>query len=72
MINEISFIGDSIVFFWPIVNGLDNAFSDKEISVFHPHTNLFKPTNDKIQNRPLTEFYDQIKADENALVIAFI
>ena len=72
IVNEISFVGDSIIFFWPVVNGLINAFPDKEISIFHPHTNLFKPTNDTIQNRPLIEFYDQIKADENTLVIAFI
>lgn len=72
VINEISFIGDSIVFFWPMVNGLISAFQDKEVSLFHPHANLFKPTNDTVQNRPLTEFYDQIKADENTLVLAFI
>lgn len=72
VVNEISFIGDSIIFFWPMVNGLISAFPDKEISIFHPHSNLFKPPNDTIQNRPLTEFYDQIKADENTLVIAFI
>jgi len=72
MINEISFIGDSMVFFWPIVNGLDNAFSDKEISVFHPHSNLFKPINDTIPNRPINEFYKHIKADESTLVLAFI
>jgi hypothetical protein len=71
-INEISFLGDSIVFFWPIVNGLISAFPDKEVSIFHSHFNLFKPTNDTIQNRPLIEFYDKIKTDENTLVIAFI
>ena len=72
VVNEIYFIGDSIVFFWPMVNGLISAFPDKEISIFHLHSNLFKPTNDTIKNRPLTEFYDQIKADENTLVLAFI
>lgn len=65
-------MGDSIIFFWPLVNGLKSVFSDKEICVFHPHNHLFKPKNDTVQNRPLTEFYDQIKADENTLVIAFI
>ena len=72
IINEITYIGDSIVFFWPTVNSLECAFPDKEISVFHPHFNLFKPTKDTIQNRPIIEFYDQLKADENTLVIAFI
>jgi hypothetical protein len=72
LINQISFIGDSIIFFWPMVNGLKSVFLDKEIRVFHPHYNLFKPTNDTVRNRPLTEFYDQIKADENTLVLAFI
>ena len=72
VVNEISFIGDSIIFFWPTVNGLISTFPDKGISVYHPHCNLFKPTNDEIRNNPLTEFYDQLKADENTLVLAFI
>ena len=72
IINEISYVGDSIVFFLPLVNAFVSFFSDKEITIFHPHSNLFKPTNDTIKNRPLTEFYDQIKADENTLVLAFI
>ena len=72
VVNENSYIGDSIVFFWPMVNCLISAFPNKEISVFHHHSNLFKPANDTIQNSPLTEFYDQLKADKNTLVIAFI
>lgn len=72
VINEISFIGDSIIFFWPMVNGLNSSIKDKEISVFHPHAHLFKPTNEPLQNRPLTEFYHQIEADDNTLVLAFI
>ncbi len=72
VVNENSYIGDSIVFFWPLVNALVSAYPDKEISVFHPHSNLFKPTNDAVQNSSLTEFYSQIKASENTLVIAFI
>ena len=72
IINEVTYIGDSIVFFWPLVNALVSAYPDKEISVFHHHSNLFKPSNDKIQNRPLTGFNDEIKADETTLVIAFI
>jgi hypothetical protein len=72
VVNEISFIGDSIVFFWPMVNGLISAFPYNEVSVFHPHYDLFKPTNETIQNRPLNEFYDHLKTDETTLVIAFI
>lgn len=71
-VNENSYIGDSIVFFWPLVNCLISAFPDREFSVFHHHSNLFKPANDTIQNSPLTEFYDRLKADKNTLVIAFI
>ena len=72
IINEISYIGDSIVFFWPLVNGFVSAFPEKAISVFHLHSNLFKPASKKIYNGSLVEFYEDIKADENTLVIAFI
>lgn len=70
--NEISYIGDSIIFFWPLVNALISSLPDKEISVFHAHCNLFKPLNNKAENKTLTEFYEGVEADKNTLIIAFI
>lgn len=70
--NEISYIGDSIIFFWPLVNALISALPDREISVFHSHCNVFKPLNDKTVNKTLTEFYKEVEANDNTLIIAFI
>ena len=72
VVNEISYVGDSILFFWPMVNGLISAATDKEVSVFHPHSNLFKPESKTVYNGSLIEFYEDIEADDNTLVIAFI
>jgi hypothetical protein len=70
--NEISFIGDSIIFFWPLVNTIAKEFPQKEIQVFHPHPNVFKPIQTQVLNRSLTSFY---KGENNAMdtiIIAFV
>jgi hypothetical protein len=55
-----------------MVNALISALPDKEISVFHSHCNLFKPLNDRAENKTLTEFYEEVEADKNTLIIAFV
>ncbi len=72
ILNEITYIGDSVIFFWPLVNALERALPDKEISVFHSHINLFKPLNDRTENKTLSEFYEEVEADKNTLIIAFL
>ena len=72
LINEVSFVGDSIIFFWPLVNKIADQFPDKEIQVFHPHPNIFKPIQTQVLNRSLTSFY---KGENNAMdtiIIAFV
>ena len=72
LINEVSFIGDSIIFFWPLVNAFSNTFPDKQICVFHPHYKRLKPLNENVTNQSLDEFYAQKLVDESSVIIAFI
>ena len=72
LINEVDYIGDSIIFFWPLVNNIAKEFPQKEIQVFHPHPNVFKPIQTQVLNRSLTSFY---KGENNAMdtiIIAFV
>lgn len=72
LINEVDYIGDSIIFFWPLVNSIAKEFPQKEIQVFHPHPNVFKPIQTQVLNRSLTSFY---KGENNAMdtiIIAFV
>ena len=72
LINEVDYIGDSIIFFWPLVNSIAKEFPQKEIQVFHPHPNIFKPIQTHVLNRSLTSFY---KGENNAMdtiIIAFV
>ncbi len=69
LINEVDYIGDSIVFFWPLVNNITEEFPHKEIQVFHPHTNVFKPAHSQIIHKSLDSFYDR---EDDYLVAVFI
>jgi hypothetical protein len=72
IINEISYIGDSIIFFWPLVNAIVDEFPDKEIQVFHPHTNVFKPSHSQILHKSLDSFYEREDDHLDTLFIAFV
>jgi hypothetical protein len=41
LVNEVKFIGDSAIFFWPLVDGLVSAFPEKKFLVYHPYENIF-------------------------------
>jgi len=72
LINEVSFIGDSIIFFWPLVNKIAEQFPDKEIQIFHPHLNLFKPTQTEVLNKSLTSFYKEENNAMDSIIIAIV
>ena len=72
IVNEVSFVGDSIVFFWPLVNKITDYFIDKEIQIFHPHKNLFKSVHFKIKNNSLESFFDNKNKVQESITLAFI
>jgi hypothetical protein len=72
LINEVDYIGDSIIFFWPLVNAISDEFPDKEIQVFHPHTNVFKPAHSQIIHKSLDSFYEREDDYLDTLFIAFV
>ena len=72
LINEVDYIGDSIIFFWPLVNKIADQFPDKEIQIFHPHLNLFKPIQTQVLNRSLTSFYEEENNAMDSIIIAFV
>ncbi|MFN4951434.1 MAG: hypothetical protein ACK5F0_07430 [Flavobacteriales bacterium] len=72
LINEVDYIGDSVIFFWPLVNAIADEFPDKEIQVFHPHANVFKPAHSHITHKSLDSFYERENDYLEAVFIAFV
>lgn len=72
LINEVDYIGDSIIFFWPFVNAIVDQFPENEIQVFHPHTRLFNPTQTRVLNKSLISFYEQENNSLDSIYIAFV
>jgi ADP-heptose:LPS heptosyltransferase len=72
IINEVDYIGDSIIFFWPLVNAIADEFPNKEIQVFHPHKNVFKPAHSMVMHKSLVSFYDREDDYLNTVLIAFV
>ncbi len=70
LINDSLYIGDSAIFFWPLINTFVSKFSNKNIVVFHNHINLFKPIKPKVLSFNLKYFYDFEFEKQNTLVIA--
>jgi len=70
--NEVDYIGDSVIFFWPLVNAIADEFPNKEIQVFHPHTNVFKPAHSQIMHNSLDSFYERENDYLDTLFIAFV
>jgi ADP-heptose:LPS heptosyltransferase len=68
----VDYIGDSIIFFWPLVNAIADEFPNKEIQVFHPHTNVFKPAHSQIIHKSLDSFYEREDDYLDTLFIAFV
>ncbi len=71
LINEVDYIGDSIIFFWPFVNAIVDQFPDNEIQVFHPHPNVFNPTQPRVLNKSLISFYEEENNSVDSIFIAF-
>ena len=71
LINEVSFIGDSIIFFWPLVNAFTEQFQEKEIIVYHTHKSIFKPISLAVVNEDLSLFYEDYTEKYKALIFAF-
>ncbi len=72
LINEVDYIGDSVIFFWPLLNAIADEFPNNEIQVFHPHTNVFKPAHSQITHKSLDSFYEMEDDYLNTLFIAFV
>jgi ADP-heptose:LPS heptosyltransferase len=72
VLNEVDYIGDSVIFFWPLVNVIADEFPEKEIQVFHPHTNVFKPAHSQIIHQSLDSFYEREDDYLDNLFIAFV
>jgi len=71
LINDCKYVGDSIIFFWPFVNMVVEAFSSKDIQVYHRHTNIFKPIQKKVYSDNLSVFYSKEFILKETFVIAF-
>jgi hypothetical protein len=76
-VSEITFVGDSIIFLWPLVNAMVARFPNLEIQVFHPHINIFKPVHHQVINKPLVslfeqDFFEQENYYSQTMFIAFI
>jgi hypothetical protein len=71
IINDSKYVGDSIIFFWPFVNMVVEAFSNKDIQVYHPHTNVFMPIQKKVYSDNLPAFYSKEFILKETIVIAF-
>lgn len=41
LINDAGYIGDSCIFFWPIVESLVTYFPDKEFTIYHQYSEVF-------------------------------
>ena len=41
LINEVGYIGDSCIFFWPIVESCVTCFPDKTFTIYHQYSEVF-------------------------------
>ncbi len=79
LINEVGYIGDSCIFFWPLVECLVTSFPDKPFTIYHKYSEIFTSPFPNLafvdlKNKREMEL-DQKKNDfqiDDTLVISFI
>lgn len=78
LINEVGYIGDSCIFFWPIVESCVTCFPDKTFTIYHQYSEVFNSLHTNLSCLDLKNINKQdsdTKTDfkiEETLVISFI